>query len=325
MKSQAGISILIPNFNGLGLLEENLPYALKAAENSGVKCEIVVADDASSDQSCAFVEREYPQIKLIRGDINLGFAGNCNRGAGYCQNEWILLLNSDVKLHPDYLRLLLPFTHDQRVFGLSGSIWPDGPGPMMDAGKFPCWKGLMLNTTTNFQAKPDAGNTFPSLFLSGAASLLNAEKFRELCGFQELFNPYYFEDAEIAIHAWRRGWSSLFVQEAKCFHRISSTIANTSKRETVKMVARRNKFLLHEIHLGGFRRFLWKISMVFYRLMAFVNPSSVSSKAYYEYRLRQEKALTIRKKIDAYPGMLSLSHVVRQIQAELKGKTGTLF
>jgi GT2 family glycosyltransferase len=319
------ISILIPNYNGAALLEENIPYALAAARNSGASWELLVADDASTDQSCAFLKEHFPDVKLILGEKNLGFAGNCNRGAACCRGSWILLLNSDVKLHPDYLKILLPFTEDSSVFGVSGSILPDGPGPIMDAGKYPAWGGLMLNTTLNFYPKEASGTSFPSLFLSGAAAFLNAEKFRQLGGFQELFNPYYFEDAEISIHAWRRGWSSVFVPQAKCFHRISSTIASTAKQETIRMVARRNKLLLHEIHLDGYRRLLWKISLGFYRMLALLKPSSAQAKAFLEYKRRCSDASLIRKKTEAFPGTRPLSEVVWEIQESLKGRIERFF
>lgn len=319
------LSILIPNYNGVSLLEENLPYAFAAAQNSGVSWELLVADDASTDQSCHFLEHQFPEVRLVKGEKNLGFAGNCNRGAAFCRGVWILILNSDVKLHPDYLKILLRHIGDWSVFGLSGSIWPDGPGTIMDGGKYPAWKGFMLNTTLNFRVKENTGSTFPSLFLSGAAALLNAEKFRQLGGFQELFNPYYFEDAEIAIHAWRRGWSSLYIPEAKCFHRISSTIAGSAKRDFIRMVARRNKLLLHEIHLGGFRRILWKLSLVFYRIMSAIKPSSPQSIAFEEYKNRYDKALAIRRGMESEAGIKSLSEVVKNIQKELRGKTEDLF
>ncbi len=319
------LSVLIPNYNGAGLLEENLPYTLKALENLTLNWEIVVADDASSDASCQFLQENYPEIHLVMGEKNLGFAGNCNRGVQACRGTWILLLNSDVKLSPDYLKTLLPYTLEPSVFGLAGSIFPDGPGSIMDAGKFPAWKGTMLNTTLNFLPKPGSGSVFPSLFLSGAASLLHAEKFREIGGFQELLNPYYFEDAEIALNAWRRGWSSLFIPEAKCYHRISSTIASTAKKSAIRMVARRNKFLLHEIHLGGKRRMIWKISLVFYYLWVWLLPQSVKAQAFREYLKRKNEADRIREEINALPGIRSLEQVIAQLQHALEGKIESRF
>jgi GT2 family glycosyltransferase len=321
----SALSVLIPNYNGAGLLEENLPYTLKALENLPLTWEIVVADDASSDASCRFLQDNYPEILLVKGEKNLGFAGNCNRGVRACKGSWILLLNSDVKLSSDYLKNLLPHTSDSSVFGLSGSIFPDGPGSIMDAGKYPGWKGTMLNTTLNFLPAPGSGTVFPSLFLSGAASLLHAEKFREIGGFQELLNPYYFEDAEIALNAWRRGWSSLFVPEAKCYHRISSTIAGTARKSAIRTVARRNKFLLHEIHLGGTRKIIWKISLLFYFLWVWFLPQSVKAQAFKEYLKRKKEADRIRGEINAIPGIRSLEQVVAKLQRALQGKIDSRF
>ena len=82
------LSILIPNYNGRALLQENLPFTLEAARKSGESWEILVADDASSDGSCEFVEENYPEVRLIRGENNLGFAGNCNRGAESCSSGY---------------------------------------------------------------------------------------------------------------------------------------------------------------------------------------------------------------------------------------------
>jgi hypothetical protein len=90
-------------------------------------------------------------------------------------------------------------------------------------------------------------------------------------------------------------------------------------------VARRNKLLLHEIHLDGFRRFLWKISLGFYRMLAWLNPSSVQAKAYLEYRRRCSDASLIRKKTEAFPGIRPLSEVVWEIQKSLKGRVERVF
>ena len=319
------LSVLIPNYNGAALLEENLPFTFRALENCGCSWELLVADDASTDTSCRFLEENYPEIRLIKAEKNLGFSGNCNRGAAFCRGEWMLLLNSDVKLDPDYLKTLLPFTGEKGIFSLGGSIFPDGPGSIMDGGKFPAWKGSMLQTTLNFLPVSGTGNAFPSLFLSGAASLMHCASFRELGGFQELFNPYYFEDAEIAIHAWRRGWKSLFIPEARCFHRISSTIAASARKQAVQRVARRNKLLLHEIHLGGWRRLFWKFTLLIYYPWSWVFPASVKGLAFSDYLKRRSEAQGLRKKTESLPGIRSLEEVVSDIRYLLRGSVDRLF
>jgi len=75
------LSVIIPNYNGERLLAALLPQVLGVLEAAPYGWEVVVADDASSDGSRALVERGFPQVKLVAGDANLGFGGNCNRGA----------------------------------------------------------------------------------------------------------------------------------------------------------------------------------------------------------------------------------------------------
>jgi len=314
------ISILIPNYNGAELLKENLPYAFRALDKLDCRYEILVADDCSKDDSCQILELHFPQVRLIKGDKNLGFAGNCNRGFAACEGETVLILNSDVKLSPEYLSILLPFMEDDSVFGVSGSIMPDGPGEIMDAGKFPVWKGSMLNTTTNFLPFENGQTAFPSLFLSGAASLVNASKFRQMGGFLELLNPYYFEDAEVCFHAWRRGWRSLYVPQAKCYHRISSTIGKTASPVSVAAVARRNKLLLHEIHLDGWRKIWWRFLLLFQFPLMYLFPNSKNAMAFRQFLDRRQQAIERRHQLESFPGMLGLSEIVEKIQAELKGK-----
>lgn len=319
------VSIMIPNYNGKGLLEENLPYAFAALRQAGCEGELVVADDASTDDSCRFIREHHPDCILIEASENLGFAGNCNRGIRVCRGEWVLVLNSDVKLAPDYLKILLAFARGESVFGLSGSIYPDNGGPISDGGKFPAWNGIMLNTTLNYEVLEPEGNAFPALFLSGAAALIHAEKFRELGGFQELFNPYYFEDAEIGLMAWRNGWASLYVPDARCFHRISSTIGKNTGKEKVRIIARRNKFLMHAIHLGGWRRLIWQISLLIPAMMGLLLPDSRMGKSYREYLLRRTAAWKRRNFIEQIPGIKPLEQVVKEIRQDLSGKIKRIF
>ncbi len=319
------VSIMIPNYNGRGLLEENLPYALAAMRQASCPAELLVADDASTDDSCNYIRAHYPEIRLLEATENLGFAGNCNRGIRECRGEWVLVLNSDVKLAPDYLQKLLPYTSGPDVFGLIGSIFPENGNAMSDGGKYPVWKGLMLNTTRNYEVRKPEGNIFPALFLSGAAALMHAGKFRELGGFYELFNPYYFEDAEICLMAWRRGWSSLYVPDARCFHRISSTISHNARKEQVLIIARRNKLLMHAIHLGGWRRLVWQGSLFFSAFIERLLPDSQTGRIYREFRKRLPLALKRRIEIRHTPGIKTLELVVDEIRSELAGKIRRIF
>ena len=123
------ISIIIPNYNGTQLLKQYLPFTIAAIEAEGVTYEIIVVDDASTDDSVVFLQAEYPNIKVIINPINSGFSYTCNRGIEAAACELILLLNSDVKLTPDYFSSQWKYFASPDTFGVMGRIIDmDGDG-----------------------------------------------------------------------------------------------------------------------------------------------------------------------------------------------------
>ena len=87
-----GISVVIPNFNGRALLEENLPTVFSALESTKIRHEVIVADDGSSDDSVEFIKRKYPQIRLLAHPKNSGFSTNINSGLKLAQFDLVLAL-----------------------------------------------------------------------------------------------------------------------------------------------------------------------------------------------------------------------------------------
>ncbi|HNR75154.1 MAG TPA: glycosyltransferase, partial [Cyclobacteriaceae bacterium] len=97
-----GISVVIPNYNGRNLFPQTLPFVFKALENCGLPFEVIIVDDCSTDESVEFLRQNYPQIQVVVNEVNRGFAPTINRGAFLAKFDLLFLLNSDVKLEPDY-------------------------------------------------------------------------------------------------------------------------------------------------------------------------------------------------------------------------------
>ena len=110
MPGKKNVSIIIPNFNGANLLKQYLPFTIAAAEKAGMAYEIIVVDDASTDDSVEFIEAHYKDILLVKNSVNKGFSYSCNEGMEVARYELLLFLNSDVKLSPEY------FEHQWRYF-----------------------------------------------------------------------------------------------------------------------------------------------------------------------------------------------------------------
>jgi GT2 family glycosyltransferase len=253
------ISIIIPNYNGRHLLEKNLPSVITAAKKCGWQYEIIVADDASKDDSVLFLKKNYPEIIIVENKINGGFSKNINSGIKQAKYNWILALNSDISLDENYFAPQQKYLNDENCFGVMGSIYDEQTKQLIDAAKYPATKGLQVVGTVNYKLQTaDSKLKLPSFFLSGANALINRKKLLLLGGFDEIYSPFYQEDLDLGIKAWRMGWSSYYESESKCFHQTSATIQSNFKRKNVSIISNRNKLVLHHLHLNGFNFLLWK-------------------------------------------------------------------
>ncbi len=259
------ISVVIPNYNGKHLLEANLPSVIEALKFAQVNYEVIVIDDASFDDSVAFIQNDYPTVKLLINQSNMGFSPTINKGIFTAQFDLILALNSDVQLSVDYFMEQLKYFDDKDTFGVMGKI-VDMPGlegaKIQDGAKYPKVSFKGIKTTYNYIPIDESAEMWlPSFFLSGANALMNREKLWQLGGFDELYAPYYYEDADLGIRAWRVGWKCYFEPKSICMHAVSSTIGKL-KSQKVKVIVERNRIMFNLLHLSGwhlrfFNCWLW--------------------------------------------------------------------
>lgn len=287
------ISVVIPNFNGRDLLKQNLPYTLHALETSGITdFEIIVPDDASTDDSLSFLKENYPDIKIVQNRNNRGFSGNVNSGINIAQKELLLILNNDVQLGENYFVPLLPYFEKQDTFGVMGRIIAIDDDKIQDGAKYPGYSYSKIISTKNYTCQ--TRNSHYSLFLSGANALTDRTKTVSLGGFNEIFNPYYSEDTDLGITAWRAGYKVYYDHRAVCRHPNSATIGKESS-EKVMIISKRNKYILHFLHLDGFEFvfFLLKISLkTFFRSLVF---NRIYVLAFASFIMNIRKILAVRK------------------------------
>jgi GT2 family glycosyltransferase len=256
------ISVVIPNYNGKHLLEANIPSVYTALQSTKLTYELIVVDDASTDDSVLFIKQLYPEIKLLKNDVNKGFSPTINKGIFAAKHELVLALNSDVKLTPNYFIEQLKYFEAPDTFGVMGHIIDLDSPKIQDSGKFPSISFKGIKTTYNYLPNTEIKNTWlPSFFLSGANALMDREKLMQLNGFDEIYAPYYYEDADLGIRAWRAGWRCYVEPKSICMHATSSTISK-AKPEKVKIIAERNRIILNHIHLPNgvltlFKCWLW--------------------------------------------------------------------
>lgn len=112
------LSIIIVNFNGKHHLQSCLQSIVEYC--LGLDYEVILVDNASSDGSCEFVERQYPWVKLIRSNENLGFARGNNLGACHSRGDLFLLLNNDTKLQKP-LQPMISLFDECKSIGVAGA------------------------------------------------------------------------------------------------------------------------------------------------------------------------------------------------------------
>jgi GT2 family glycosyltransferase len=244
-----GVSVVIPNYNGLDLFPKTIPPLLEALNHISVPSEIIVADDASTDDSVIFLQNHYPQIRIIRITQNGGFSKTINKGISAARYQLILLLNSDIILTPTYLTYQFKYFSDKRTFGVQGRIVGWNDDFIQDAARYPAFHGCKLKTSVQYLTEPMDDKPLFTLYLSGACALVDRDKLRDLGGFNEIFSPFYAEDLELSMRAWRRGWYCYYEHNAICRHRTSSTIQSKEKKKYVEKIYYRNKMYFHGIHL----------------------------------------------------------------------------
>ena len=240
------VSIIIPNWNGADLLQAYLPSVLAAKEKFGGKTEVIVVDDASTDESVTLLQERFPSIKRVLHPHNKGFGKACWSGAQVAEHPVLIFLNSDVEVNADFIDPLVNCFNDEVVFAASPLIFDEG-GELSDAtisipyfrrGKiryksFP--PRLLLNNST-LLPKP-----WYTLFPIGGAFAVDRARFMALLGFDDLFNPFYYEDTDLGFRAWRRGWRCIVVPESRVIHYHQGTIARSFKNFKVSAIRKRNR------------------------------------------------------------------------------------
>jgi GT2 family glycosyltransferase len=223
------LSVIIPNYNGEKLLAVLLPQVLRALASAPYAWEIIVSDDVSTDGSCALVEREFPQVKLACGEANVGFGGNCNRGAEQARGECLAFVNSDVEIDTDVFTPLLECLSPS-LFAVMPLVFAEGLGRVENVQELWISRGLpWLRPVPGIPLENPASTAAhleaPSqVQLCGAFFVCHARLFRELGGFSPEFGRAYWEDVDLGVRARKLGYETMVCPAATVLHRHSITM-----------------------------------------------------------------------------------------------------
>lgn len=259
------ITVVIPNYNGVELLRKNLPTVILAIKSYGNESSLIVVDDGSSDASVSFLNQYYPDVSVVVHQKNKGFADAVHSGVEAANTELVFILNSDVQLTEQFFPPLVNYFEDKNTFSVNPLIYDEQGEVKRHSWNYRQFKrgSISLLKWTLEEAKEiiAAGKRCPTMYGHGGSMLVRKSMFELLGGFDPIFKPYYGEDSDIGIRAWRRGWYSYFEPRSSIVHQSVGSIKASEKMRKVKCIRRRNRYVLEWIHLTPFQLIFIAIPM----------------------------------------------------------------
>lgn len=272
------IAIVILNWNGEVLLERFLPSAIEYSKDA----DIYVADNASTDDSIAFVTTNYPTVKIIKNTENGGFAKGYNDALIHVDADIYCLLNSDVEVTPNWLIPIIDaFSNIPDVAIIQPKIldllkkdyfeYAGAGGGFIDQLGYPFCRGRIFQTLERDNGQYD--DIKEIFWATGACMFVKKNVFEELNG----FDADYFAHQEEVDFCWRaknHGYKIMYVGTSKVYHLGGSTLSNMNPKKTylnfrnslfsiTKNLPRRKAFIIIFLRLllDGIAalRFIWQL------------------------------------------------------------------
>ncbi len=213
-------SIVIINWNGRDHLARCLPSLMAQTCRD---FEIIIVDNGSSDGSVDFVREHYPQIHVLQNSENMGFALPNNQAIRLARGRYILTLNNDTELPPNWLQALVSAAQAHPEMGAFASLvvfddrrhMVDSAGLSVSLAGIGCQNRLGEDVQQVQQPEEVFG-------VCAAAALYRRELLEDVGLFDEDYFAYY-EDVDLAWRARLRGWRAMLVPQAMVYHVHSAT------------------------------------------------------------------------------------------------------
>ncbi|SER77496.1 glycosyltransferase family 2 protein [Pedobacter rhizosphaerae] len=217
------VAVVILNWNGKAFLEQFLPSILRS-EYDNLK--IVVGDNASTDDSIAFVKANFPSIEIITNEINYGFAGGYNRILERVEADYYVLLNSDVEVIPNWIKPVIDLMEaDDQIAAAQPKIksyhsknqfeYAGAAGGFLDIYAFPFCRGRIFNVYEEDQKQYEEQKEI--FWASGAAFFIKSKYWKETGGLDaDLFA--HMEEIDLCWRLKNLGYKIMYCPDAEVYH-----------------------------------------------------------------------------------------------------------
>jgi GT2 family glycosyltransferase len=232
----ARVAVLILNYNG----EQHLKKFLPSIITNSAGCEIIVGDNNSADNSLEILEKDFPDVRIIKLDKNYGYAGGYNKLIAQLDHEFIALVNSDIEATPGWIDPLVSILDSEpNVAAVQPKIrsynnreefeYAGAGGGFMDQYGYPFCRGRVFNTLEEDKGQyNDACRIF---WASGACFIIRKSVFNEFDGFDDDFFAH-MEEIDLCWRINNSGYSINYCGESTVFHLGGGTLNYTNSKKT---------------------------------------------------------------------------------------------
>lgn len=215
------VSIIIVNWNGLKYIHECITSLINQTYNN---IEIILVDNASSDDSVNFVKLNFPDVKIIQNKENLGFAEGVNIGIKSSSGDFIALFNQDAVAKETWLEILVQsLDNSDEIAAVAGKVFYYGDKYEKDA-IFCTWSKIDPYTACPYNFNENEPSNLVD-YLTGCALLINKDILDEI-GLLDTRYFLYFDETDWCARAIRAGYKLMYIPEAIVWHVVSASIKN---------------------------------------------------------------------------------------------------
>jgi len=230
-------AIVILNWNGAAMLKRFLPNVLEFSREDAT---VIVADNASTDDSVKTLREQFPDVRLVLSDKNYGFAEGYNRALEKVEAEYYVLLNSDVEVSPNWLDPLTEFMdnnpdaaacqpkllamHNRKAFEYAGAC-----GGFIDRFGYPFCRGRVFDTIEDDNGQYDTA--VEVLWASGACMMIRSADFKAVGGFDGRFFAHC-EEIDLCWRLKAAGRKIFCVPDSHVWHVGGGTLPKSNPMKT---------------------------------------------------------------------------------------------
>ena len=257
MERPTKIAVIILNYNGIHWLKKFLGDVVKKTTNA----EIIIVDNASTDNSVNYVYNNHPNVKLIINKTNEGYAGGYNKALQQINAEYFVLLNSDVEVTKNWIAPIIDLMDgDKSIAACQPKIkkydeknsfeYAGASGGYLDRFGYPFCRGRIFDTIEQDNGQYD--DTTEIFWASGSCLFIRAHAFFEVGGFDWDFFSH-MEEIDLCWKLKNQGYKIMCNPQSTIYHVGGGTLSSENPFKTY--LNYRNNLLMLYKNLDSKRRF----------------------------------------------------------------------